>query len=271
MSTFLCSYMWASHDKALTWYTTNTAICTVSHPFLYTLQTRWTLIRFAIRSISSFRHSAKEQSSIHCYFSSLLCQGHRQYYPLGSEHNLRFSTLTYRNSDEIMSDVVRFLCHLSKRLPEVLCKRHDSQHRLGCSWPRATKSSESQVENLRFSPITNGAILLTCKTRRHNVASSAESETAGLFHNAQVAIPIRYTLNKIGHLQPATPIETDNATATFFIHDNINQKKFKSWDVRYNWLRGIDQQELLHIYRDCGDTNNHDDYYTKKHPIIYNP
>ena len=38
-------------------------------------------------------------------------------------------------------------------------------------------------------PFTNGPILVECKTLRHVVASSAEAETAGIFHNAQLAIP----------------------------------------------------------------------------------
>ena len=54
--------------------------------------------------------------------------------------------------------------------------------------------------NFRSPPTTNGAILLECKTLRHVVASSAEAETAGLFHNAQVAIPIRYILTEMGLL-----------------------------------------------------------------------
>ena len=51
----------------------------------------------------------------------------------------------------------------------------------------------------------NGALLIECKTLRHVVASSAEAETAGIFHNAQVALPIRYMLTQMGHLQPPTP------------------------------------------------------------------
>ena len=34
------------------------------------------------------------------------------------------------------------------------------------------------------------AIIIECKTLRHVVASSADAETAGAFHNAQCAIPI---------------------------------------------------------------------------------
>ena len=39
-------------------------------------------------------------------------------------------------------------------------------------------------------PTINGAILVECKTLRHVVASAAEAETAGVFHNAQMSIPI---------------------------------------------------------------------------------
>ena len=39
-------------------------------------------------------------------------------------------------------------------------------------------------------PVHTGALLVECKTLRHVIASSAEAETAGIFHNAQIAIPI---------------------------------------------------------------------------------
>ena len=35
----------------------------------------------------------------------------------------------------------------------------------------------------------NGAILVKCNTLRHVVSSSAESEVAGIHHNARTAIP----------------------------------------------------------------------------------
>ena len=112
----------------------------------------------------------------------------------------------------------------------------------------------------------NGALLIECKTLRHVVASSAEAETAGLFHNAQVAIPIRYMLNQLGHQQPATPLKTDNRTATSFVHNNLTQKRSKSWDMRYYWLRDKEATQQFTIYWDKG-TNNHADYYTKHHPV----
>ena len=45
----------------------------------------------------------------------------------------------------------------------------------------------------------NGPILTKCKTIRTVVASAAEAETHGIFHNAQIALPIRYLLRQMGH------------------------------------------------------------------------
>jgi hypothetical protein len=47
-----------------------------------------------------------------------------------------------------------------------------------------------QLNNRIPTTNPNGFLLIECKTLRHVVASSAEAETAGVFHNAQIAIPI---------------------------------------------------------------------------------
>ena len=103
---------------------------------------------------------------------------------------------------------------------------------------------------------------------RHVVASSAEAEVAGIFHNAQTAISICTILEALGHPQPPTPIKTDNSTAQGFVNDNINQKRSKSWDMRYYWLRDKVAQDLFDIYWMKG-SNNHADYWTKHFPTVY--
>ena len=111
----------------------------------------------------------------------------------------------------------------------------------------------------------NGAILVECKTLRHVVSSAAEAEIGGIFHNAQVAIPIRRLLEVLRHPQPPTPLKTDNSTACGFIHDNIHQKRSKSWDMRYYWLRDRLAQLQFRFFWDKG-SNNNADYHTKHHP-----
>ena len=64
----------------------------------------------------------------------------------------------------------------------------------------------------------------------------AEAEIAGIFHNTQIAIPIRHILEVIGYPQPPTLIKIDNYIAIGFTYNNMNQKRSKSWDMRYHWL-----------------------------------
>jgi len=112
-------------------------------------------------------------------------------------------------------------------------------------------------------PTPNGAILVECKTLRHVVASAAEAEIAGVFHNAQVALEIRRILEVLNHPQPPTPIKTDNSTANGFIHNNIHQKRSKSWDMRYYWLRERQTKNQFRFFWAKGIDNNAD--YTTKH------
>ena len=117
-------------------------------------------------------------------------------------------------------------------------------------------------------PIFNGEIHVECKTLRHVVSSEAEAEIAGVYHNAQVAIPIRIVLKALHHVQPPPPIKTDNYTANGFIHDNIHQRRSKSWDMRYYWLRDRQTQQQFLFFWDKG-SNNDADYFTKHFPAKY--
>jgi hypothetical protein len=53
------------------------------------------------------------------------------------------------------------------------------------------------------------------------IASAAESEVGACFHNAQSGSPVRVTLTELGHIQPPTPLRTDNSTAFGILNENI--------------------------------------------------
>ena len=110
----------------------------------------------------------------------------------------------------------------------------------------------------------NAAILVECRYLKHVVASAAEAETGGLFHNCQNTIYLRRLLSILGHQQPATPIKTDNSTAASFVKEMIKQKRSKSWDMRYHWIREQQNQKIINVYWDKGENNNAD-YFTKHH------
>ena len=118
----------------------------------------------------------------------------------------------------------------------------------------------------------NNPVHIECKYLRHVVASAAEAEVGGLFHNCQSSIPIRNCLILMNHPQPPTPVKTDNTTAQAFTYNNITIKKAKSWDMRYYWLRDRENQLHFKISWKKGTDNddpNHADYYTKHHSTIY--
>ena len=77
---------------------------------------------------------------------------------------------------------------------------------------------------------------MECCTLMHVITSAAECETAGVFHNIKIAIPIQHILNELGHQQPPTPLIMDNNTTERFIKNNLKLKKSKSRDMRYYWL-----------------------------------
>ena len=115
------------------------------------------------------------------------------------------------------------------------------------------------------SPKPNGAVLTICKTIRNVMTSAAETETAGVYGNGQESIVVRICLRALDHPQPATPLKTDNSTSNSFVHANIKQRRSKTWDMRWNWLRDEATKEQLRIYWDKGE-NNDADYFTKHHP-----
>ena len=119
-----------------------------------------------------------------------------------------------------------------------------------------------------ISPPINVNILIECKTIYHVVASVAEAETSGVFHNAQTAIPIIHLLEALGHKQPPVHIKTDNSTCAGFANKNIRNKRSKAWDMRYWWLREGFAKKKIKVYWDKGE-NNDADYYTKHHSPQY--
>ena len=61
-------------------------------------------------------------------------------------------------------------------------------------------------------PINNGAVLNISQIIKAVMSSTAEAELGALFINAKTAVSMRRMLKELGHPQPRTPIQTDNAT-----------------------------------------------------------
>jgi hypothetical protein len=110
----------------------------------------------------------------------------------------------------------------------------------------------------------NGSILNVASVIKNVVASAAESEVGACFHNAQSGAPLRVTLTELGHIQPPTPLRTDNSTAFGILNERIKQKRSKAMDMRYHWLTDRVRQKQFDVYWRPG-RENLGDYHTKHH------
>ena len=63
---------------------------------------------------------------------------------------------------------------------------------------------------------------------RDVLSSTAEAKLGALFHNGMEACPLRHALEEMGHPQAATPMATDNNTASGIATDTVKQKQSKA-------------------------------------------
>ena len=94
-------------------------------------------------------------------------------------------------------------------------------------------------------PPNNGAILNIAHIIKHVMSSATEAELAALYIMAREAVYIRIILEEMGHKQPSTPIQTDNAMADAVINGKITPKRTKAMDMRFHWLRDRECQKNL--------------------------
>ena len=92
-----------------------------------------------------------------------------------------------------------------------------------------------------------GSACQECSVIKPLMASAAECETATLFINCQTAIVMRATAMELGHEQPATPVQVDNATTFNYVRGTLQQKCSKSFDVRLHWLRDRTNREQFYV------------------------
>jgi hypothetical protein len=117
-------------------------------------------------------------------------------------------------------------------------------------------------------PPDNSAVHTVAKIIKAVMSSAAEAELGGLFINAKTAVPIRKTLEELGHKQPPTPIQTDNSTACGVVNNKIQPKATKAMDMRFYWLEDREARDQFKIYWRMGKLNK-GDYVTKHHPAAH--
>ena len=95
--------------------------------------------------------------------------------------------------------------------------------------------------------------------------SAAGAELGDLLLNCQEAVPIRITLEEMGHPQPPTPVQVDKSTALGIVTGIIKKRKSKAMDMRLYFIRDRSNQDQLNISWKPGSTNK-GVYFTKHFP-----
>ena len=116
--------------------------------------------------------------------------------------------------------------------------------------------------------LTNGAIHVISTTLKHVMSSAAEAEIGAIFINAREGTVLRTTLEELGHPQPATPLQTDNTTATGYSNNTIKEKRTKAMDMRFFWIKDRVKQGQFDVYWGPG-YQNLADYFTKHHSTAH--
>ena len=98
--------------------------------------------------------------------------------------------------------------------------------------------------------------------------SASEAETASLFLNCKAVIPLRTALEEMGHPQPKTPVVTDNSSAERLINKTMIPKRAKAHDMRFNWLKYREAQQLFEFIWKKGKDDKAD-YHTENHPAVH--
>eukprot|EP00957_Ditylum_brightwellii_P171940 13090567-Ditylum_brightwellii.AAC.1 len=80
------------------------------------------------------------------------------------------------------------------------------------------------------------------------MASSAEAELGALFINAKKVEELQTVLEEMGHVQPPTPIMTDNSTACGTINGTVKQCRTHAIDMRFYWVRNCCAQHHFTVY-----------------------
>jgi len=87
------------------------------------------------------------------------------------------------------------------------------------------------------NPSNNGAIYNEASIIKLVMSSTAEAKTWALYINARKGVDECNILEEMGHMQPPTPVQTDNSTADSIVNLRVQPKHTKAMDMHFHWLR----------------------------------
>jgi len=139
-----------------------------------------------------------------------------------------------------------------------------ARSRLGGYFFMSHPLTKSPPDEHEPAPRFNGPVLVNSSIIQAVLSSAAEAEPGALFYNAKDGCMLRNTLEDMGHPQPATPIQADNACAVGLANGTVKQKRSKAIDMRYYWVKDrVKAGQFVNYWRKGSE--NDADYFTKHH------
>jgi hypothetical protein len=153
---------------------------------------------------------------------------------------------------------------LTYNASEMILAVHSDASYLSEPKARSRAGGHCFLSNNAEVPPNNGAVLNITHVIKHVMSSATEAELAALYIMACEAVYIQINLEEMGHKQPPTPIQTDNAMADVVINGKVQPKRTKAMDMRFHWLRDRECQQQFKFNWRSGKLN-FADYWTKHH------
>jgi hypothetical protein len=119
------------------------------------------------------------------------------------------------------------LCYLAS---DIILAVHSDASYLSEAKARSRSGGHFYLTNKDDEKFQNGAVLTLSSIIKHIMASASEAELAAMFYNTREAIPLRVTLEEMGHPQPATNVTVDNSTAPSLTQGTMVAKKLNAGD-----------------------------------------
>ncbi len=88
----------------------------------------------------------------------------------------------------------------------------------------------SERRYLANEEFNNGTILSLASIIKHVMSLASESKLVALYYGCKIAVPIRTTLDEMGHMQSPMPVTTDNIMAQGLTIGTMTPKAYKSMD-----------------------------------------
>ena len=145
----------------------------------------------------------------------------------------------------ILTDIDRFLQYASRwdsakmriHASDMQLQVHSDASYLSESKSRSRAGAFMFLGKLKPGAQPNAPLLYLSVIISTVVDSATAAEYAALFIAAQAATSLRMTLAELGYPQAATPIICDNQCAVGIANNSFTQKRSKTIDMRYHWIR----------------------------------